>query len=238
MDTFKHTVPPILISVIIIIALVVIRYIHDNYPSIFKDQPTVYYAQSGDEEHDVEFMAVIEGADVIRDNWCREAEPLVDSAPDDITISGRSDSYTCAYNSSLIPSIAVMGWGNASEHVTEHPDNSITITHGGPWSAYGSAVDYYVPAGSLSEAMPLMANMLLQINAATSTSLTVQEFKDIFNASSPGMHTEDDKDYGMEINMELALEYAVNGIPAPPPPEFCNNCGWIPATITYILSDE
>lgn len=214
-------------------------------------RPTVWYHGSATVEHDTTYGGMVEGADVYYGLICKGGyDTLVNSDEGDVYISGRADSIGCSYNYHELLGIAVMGYENTDERAGEHPSNAIVISQGVRFGeinpmdgGYGAAyqnigenkIDYYVPAGSLSEAMPLAANIILRLNAATSTPLTIGQLKTILNASSPGEYVYEGKSYGKVINEELAIDYLQNGLPKPPPPEPCVDCAWLTGAVNYPL---
>lgn len=200
-----------------------------------------YYYGSANVEHDTNFGGMVEG-DVSYGGYCGDIRELMDSKEGDVYITGRADSArNCRYVSTALLGIAVVGWGNGAEQVTEAPDNAIVITHG---KAHGSAVDFYIDYPSLSEAMPNMANILMEINAArTEANLSVlntMEMKHLLKESSDGKVIIHNQYYGLRVNRERAVDYAVNGIPPPPPPppaEPCvgAECAFLVGAVDYLL---
>jgi len=209
------------------------------YTVVTQEPVRVFYYGSENVEHDTDFGGMV-NTNVSYGLYCSDPALLIPTPEGSIYITGRGGSAdNCGYVNESLLGIAVVGWQNVDEHVVESPDNSLSISQGGTWgAAYGTGVDYYVPAGSLSEAMPLMANILLEILAATSSPLSTHQMKEILNAASDGMHTVDGKDYGLKINLERSIDYAANGIPPPPPAEPCTDCGYLPAQYYLLLLDE
>jgi len=214
-------------------------YFFSKYIWHYVDVDTeVFYYGSENVEHDTDFGGMV-NASVSYGLYCSDPALLMPTPEGSIYITGRGGSAdNCGYVNESLLGIAVVGWQNVDEHVTESPDNSLSISQGGTWgAAYGTGVDYYVPAGSLSEAMPLMANILLEITAASSSPLSTHQMKEILNAASDGMHRVDGKDYGLKINLERSIDYAANGIPPPPPSEPCTDCGFLPAQYYLLLGE-
>lgn len=192
-----------------------------------KDSPYhVYMYGSETVPHD-QAIADLVDSDVTYGLYCTNARPLIVAKEGDVFISGRADSYTCQYTHTDLLGIAVVGASNATEDVgNERIPNSIYVSNG---RAYGGAVDFIILTGNLGDAMAYMANDITQVNLARDEAnlsvLNTAQMRQLFNAAAA------DK----VIDMELAIEYAVNGLPAPEPSEPCEDCSWLPGAVYYPL---
>lgn len=193
------------------------------YP--YSSEYHVYMHGSANVDHDVALAELVD-SDVSFGLYCSDIRPLVDTNEGDVYMSARADSYTCKYIHTDLIGIAVVGASNSIEDVgDERIPNSIYVSNG---RAEGGAVDFIIFTGNLGDAMAYMANYIIDINLARMeaglSTLTTDEMRYLFNAAAT------DK----VIDMELALDYAVNGIPVEPI-EPCPICAALAGGAIYLL---
>jgi len=218
----------IAMGVLFIIAVAVLAYFAMKATRV-QETPDfmAYLVGSADDEHDQGIAKLID-TEVTFGNYCTDGTDLFDGKVGDFVTSGRADSYKCNYESYEMDTCAIVSGSNSTAFVgDENNPNSIFVSNK---RAYGGAVDYYMsdpetglPVGNTGDAMAQMVNFALTVNrAAVADGIASYGCTDLgilFDEASDGMFVEDGKEYGLIVNLDRTIDYAVNGIPAPLPPE-------------------
>jgi len=194
---------------------------------------TTYIHGSENVPHDVEHGELVNSA-VKYGTYCSEdASELIFANRGDVAISMRVNSYECSYTSTSFDIIPIVGWDNEDRFVGDvKTPNSIAIGNG---LNYGHAIDYYIDVFSLSQAMPMMANITIDVNNARvragMSMLTLSEMKLVLDQSSDQVLEVDGKYYGQIIDVERAIVIATKEVTIDP----CPICGVMSAINTLLL---
>jgi hypothetical protein len=204
-------------------------------------EETVYLYGAEGNEHD-DYYAEFIDAPISWGQYCFTSEDLWDlvlSKPGDVYASMREGSIDCIYQHESLLGIPVVGGGNKGEELSGIFDG-IVISNG---SDFGD-IDYYWPAPSLSEAMATFSDFLIRVQRARADAglpyLDRYQMRNILSASSDQDEVRDGRWYGEHVDEDLAIDYAVNGIPQPPTPEpEPSPIGFLPGAVYYpLLLDE
>lgn len=122
----------------------------------------------------------------------------------------------CNYNSTSLPSIAIMAWDNTSEFVGDKEiPNALTVTTGG---AYGKAVDFYKEASRLGDSMAYLANDVIAVNNARLEAgrapYSAEQVEQVLEATGTD-YTIEGRYYGKKINLAKAIELATAATSTP-----------------------
>ena len=200
------------------------------------DQPTVYLHGSSTVTHDTDIASMIEGADTDFGLYCSsDASELIEANEGDVVMSTRADSYNCRYVNSALLTYPLVGASNTPEFIGDVADqDAIFVSNGAAW---GRRVEFYMPQPNLGDAKAEMANVILRVvearKSVTNTIPPLQELKSILRYSGDGERVIDGRYYGVIVNGDRAVEYALGNRPAP---VGCTDCGYLPA-IYYVLEN-
>ena len=200
------------------------------------DQPTVYLHGASTNPHDTDIASLIEGADTDFGLYCSsDASELIEANEGDVVMSTRADSYNCRYVNSALLTYPLIGASNTPEFIGDVADqDAIFVSNGAAW---GRRVEFYMPQPNLGDAKAEMANVILRVvearKSVTNTIPPLQELKSILRYSGDGERVIDGRYYGVIVNGDRAVEYALGNRPAP---VGCTDCGYLPA-IYYVLEN-
>lgn len=179
--------------------------------------------------HDTEAASVIKGP-IKWGNWCADPSELLNAKPGDVVIPMRANSVDCRYKSEMFDSIALCGWDNSVRFVGNDPiENCITMGNG---NNYGRSVEFCIPGMDTSNGFPRLANIIHNLNSATSTPMTIGTLRRVLSDSSDENCTRNGVYAGEKIYEPRALELVI-GNPGKPSPY-----AWLPAVYRILESAE
>jgi hypothetical protein len=203
-------------------------------------------------------------------SFCTDSTPVLNGREGDVAFSLRAWSNDCQLKNSSLPTILVFGKNNANEYVGNSKDpGGVQVSAGANYGLAidyftPGGASTILGGGNVSYALPEFAGIIVALNTALISAgkpaLNSATIKEVLDASSDevylqvggykGIYKENQlssllsksgtRYYGQIVNLDSAIEYALNGSapPPPPPPPSEKNVAALLIPIYALLLDE